>query len=803
VLPAARAAVSKDFLSEKSLCRSTARDHRESAIIEAPLLNRLQLFRNVGKFDSVASAAAIALARLTLVYAENGRGKTTLSAILRSLATGDSLPVQERQRLGAAQPPHIVIGCDGGPPPAVFQDGAWSQTVPNMVVFDDTFVDDNICSGLVVEPGHRQHLHDLILGARGVALSRALQQRAEQIEDHNRALRLKSEAIPDAARGPIAVDDFCAFQERADIDDAIREAERNLAAAQDQQTIRATEGFDAVTLPPMDSTTLNALLDKELASLDAAAAEQVQRHLGTLGEGAEAWVAAGMERIPDGTADVREKACPFCAQDLSGSPILAHYRAYFSAAYDDLKEAVAESLDELTRQHGGDNPAAFERAVRRAAERRQYWARFTDLPEVSIDTAVVAARWTAARDAAAEALQAKRNAPLERMQLLPAQAEAIAAYESARQEVIALSDRLQAANASIALVKEQAAASNVTALASDVARLKATKARFAPEIAPLCSAYLAETAAKANAEQQRDTARTALSDYRDSIFPTYETAINEYLRKFGAGFRLARITSQNTRSGSSCNYNVLINNQPIAVSGASAAPGMPSFKNSLSAGDRNTLALAFFFASLDQDAALADKVIIIDDPVSSLDEHRSLTTVQELRRLMQRSGQLIVLSHNKPFLCNLWDGTDPTLRAAIEFARDGEGSTIRSWDVSRDMITEHDRRHALLREYMRAATPNNREVAQALRPVIEAFLRVAYPEHFPPGSLLGPFRNLCLRRVGTPQQILGQADIEELGDLTEYANLFHHDTNPAWQSQHINDAQLLDFVQRTVAFTSR
>ena len=159
----------------------------------------------------------------------------------------------------------------------------------------------------------------------------------------------------------------------------------------------------------------------------------------------------------------------------------------------------------------------------------------------------------------------------------------------------------------------------------------------------------------------------------------------------------------------------------------------------MSAGDRNTLALAFFFASLDQDPSLADKIIVIDDPISSLDEHRSLTTVQELRRLIQRTGQLFVLSHNKPFLCNLWDGTDSTMRVAIEFARDGDGSTIRSWDVSRDMVTEHDRHHALLRDYLQAASPNNREVAQALRPVIEAFLRVACPEYFPPGSFLVRF----------------------------------------------------------------
>jgi wobble nucleotide-excising tRNase len=293
------------------------------------------------------------------------------------------------------------------------------------------------------------------------------------------------------------------------------------------------------------------------------------------------------------------------------------------------------------------------------------------------------------------------------------------------------------------------------------------------------------------------------SAYRQQVFPNYEVAINLYLQRFNAGFRLARVTSVNTRGGPSCTYNVLINNSPIAVGGGQAQPGSPSFRNSLSAGDRSTLALAFFFASLDQDSALADKIVVVDDPITSLDEHRSLATVQEMRRLADRAQQLILLSHDKGFLCNVWEGTDTSLRAALEVVRDGDGSTIRVWDVHQDCVTEHDRRHAVLREYTNAAGANGREVAQSLRPVLESFMRVAYPEQFPPGMLLGPFRGLCEQRVGTPQQILAQADINELRDLTEYSNRFHHDTNPAWQTERINDGELLNFVRRTLAFTRR
>src|SRR6266481_8125902 len=114
------------------------------------MINSIQLLRNIGLFESVSTAANIPLARLTLVYAENGRGKTTLAAILRSLATGDAIPIAERRRLAAQHPPHVVLECNGGPTAAMFQNNAWNRTLAKLVVFDDVFVDQNIHSGLAV-----------------------------------------------------------------------------------------------------------------------------------------------------------------------------------------------------------------------------------------------------------------------------------------------------------------------------------------------------------------------------------------------------------------------------------------------------------------------------------------------------------------------------------------------------------------------------------------------------------------------------------------------------------------------------
>lgn len=764
------------------------------------MIRHIRLLRNIGQFDSVDAAATIALTRLVLIYAENGRGKTTLAAVLRSLATDDPIPITERRRLAAVHPPHVVLDCEGGPPDAIFQDGKWNRQLPRVALFDDVFVDANIHSGLVVDVGHRQKLHEFVLGARGVELSRKIQELVARTEAHNRALRYKTAAVPEETRQGFSVDNFCALPELQGVDAEIEATERALAAAREHDAVRTSPLLEALVLPAFDTDAMDRILKRGLADLDATAEAQVRAHVAKLPAGGERWLADGMQRLSQQGTD---ETCPFCAQELTGSALIAHYRAYFSAAYRDLRTAVAESLASVRRTHSGDVHAGFERAVRVTGERRAFWSRFCDVPEIHVDTARVVRTWNTARDGVMAALSAKQAAPLEQHTLEQSARDAIAAYDALRQEISTLSDALIAANDTIRVVQEQAAGANPETIARDIARLRATRNRHTTKIAALCAAYLEEKEAKARTESERAQARTTLDEYRANTFPASQTAINVYLRRFNAGFRLDSVTSTPTRGGPTCTYDVVINDTHVAVSGGTPEKGEPSFRNTLSSGDRNTLALAFFFASLDQAPDLASAIVVIDDPISSLDDHRSLTTVREIRRLAERAGQVIVLSHDKRFLCRIWDGANATMRSALEIVRDGNGSTVHAWDVAQDSVTEHDRRQLQLRGFVDSGTGDPRETARAIRPHLEAFLRVACPEHFPPGTLLGPFLGLCRQRLRTPEEILDHVATQELGELKEYASRFHHDTNPAWETEVTNDAELRSFVQRTLDFARR
>jgi len=537
------------------------------------MINRIQLLRNIGQFDSVDTAANIPLTRLSLIYSENGRGKTTLTSVLRSLATGDPIPIVERRRLTAQHPPHVVLECSGGPPPAVFENDAWNRTLTDLVVFDDVFIDQNVHSGLAVQAHHRQNLHELILGSQAVVLSKKLQEHVERIENHNRALRAKERAIPTADRGPFSVDDFCVLPERPDIDQAIQDAERALAMAQEQDVIRIMLPFESLSLPEFNLVAIEHILQQDLEALDAATLARVQTHLATLGHGGEAWVADGIHRIPQGDGGESTGTCPFCAQDLKGSPVIQHYRGYFSEAYTALKHTVSDAIGAVKRVHDGDVLAGFERAVRVTIERRQFWSRFCEVAEFTLDTAAIVRDWSAARESIVAQLAAKQAAPLEPMALSNETRTLVSAYEAHCETIAVINQQLQEANQAIGVAKERAAEAVSTVLVADLARLKAIKARHLPETVALCNDYLQELRAKAGTEQLRDQARAELEQHRATVFPGYQTAINLYLSRFNADFRIDSVTYANTRGGSICTYNVLINNTPVPISGAAPPAG--------------------------------------------------------------------------------------------------------------------------------------------------------------------------------------------------------------------------------------
>lgn len=760
------------------------------------MISALRLVRAIGQFVNVDAGVRLPFEKLTILYSENGRGKTTLAAVLRSLSTGDPTPIVERKRISGSTEPEVVIALSDGPT-TVFRDGAWTDVHNEIVVLDDEFVDQNIYSGLGVDPEHRQHLHELIIGTQAVALHRQLADLVVRVETHNRELRVRAGALPAIIRVGLSVDEFCSLPHVPDLDSKIAQTERDLAIAQEAQAVTQAPPITPLEMSPFDSGRIADLLADTLGLREGAVPEIVRHHLQGLGTGGERWVEEGLRRLKSEGHD--SSHCPFCAQELAGSALIDPYETLFSDAYRELGQRVADWIEAIERRHGGDAIAAFERSVREVVEAAAFWRPFVSGPMLSVDTAVLGELRTRAREAVREALVEKAQNPLMRLELSTGAETAIREYNEGLHVLASANEAIREMNVQIAVAKERVTAANANELAGSLRRLQAIKSRYEPAMADACAAFVAERLAKEQTERQRAEKRGELDALRTAVFPGYQESTNFYLQRLNAGFRLDSISPVNTRGGPSVTYNVLIEEMPVAVQGEANLSG-PSFRTALSAGDRTTLALAFFFALLEHTQALDTRIVVVDDPVSSLDDQRSWATVQELRRLAERVQQVIVMSHNKQFLCNLWEASERSARSSLQITRAPQGSALDAWDVDRDSLGEHDRRDLRFRGFLDQATGDRLELARDLRPHLEAYLRYSHPAEFPPGSLLGPFLQTSRDRLGTPREVIDRVRISELQELVDFANRFHHDTNPRASTEQVTDAELRGMVVRVRRF---
>lgn len=658
------------------------------------MISKFQLIRNIGIFDSVQGNQNTKLDKLTLIYAENARGKTTLSAIFRSLGSGDHTPITERFRLGSSHMPHVIIERFGSDQPTIFQDNSWTSNIPDIVIFDDIFIDKNVSSGLNVGAGHRQNLHEVIIGA--------------QFEN--------------------------------------------------------------------------------------------------IGEGGELWIEQGIRRIYKDNEEQEEIFCPFCAQNLKNSSLIDLYRIYFSEVYSNLVRDIDNSIREIQKKLGGDAIAEFQEKVMTHRDLYRFWTPLCDIPELKINSIEIAKSWQEARKIMLDALKNKKASPLECFELDREKEDKVKIFQEYAENLEANNQELVSVNEKIEQIKLEASSGNITEISDKLNRLKAIKKRYSPDIATLCDDYLKEKDLKKQTEKEKIETRKSLDDHRNNIFPKYQVSINKYLRKFHANFQIGSVAPTNPRGKPSCSYCLIINDTEVPLETDDHSKIIPTFKTTLSSGDRNTLALAFFFASLDQDPTISQRIILVDDPVTSLDDYREISTTHEIQSLVGKTSQVIVLSHDKPFLCKIWEGSNKENIATLEVKRTLSGSSsIEKWNIHPDTLDDHDIRHEELLRFYEENKGEKEKIAINIRYVLEKYCRVSWPEYCLPGFLLGQFVQRIRQSLTTQNPILDQDEYQEFSNLVDFANKFHHETNPNWKEEikNIRDQELQGFVKRTLEFIKR
>lgn len=759
------------------------------------MIEKIISIKNVGRFRNCNPSGNVTFKKVTLMFGENGRGKTTLCAILRSLQTGKPEYVLERKTLGASDSASALIRLGGSN--YTYGSNGWSGTYSDIVIFDSVFINENVHAGDCVDHEQKKGLYRVIVGPRGVQLARQIEELDGQIRRANIDIKEKKEAASRTLPTELTIERYLALEPIEDIDEKIEQTKAEISRLQlihdKGEEIQSKGSFELFSLPTLPTSFLT-IMSRQLEDIAADAETCVRQQIAAfyMGEQGENWLSQGFNFVTEGK-------CPFCGQDLSGTELISAYRSHFNAAYKELKEETT-GLPQILDATIGESAITSElKTYSDNLVLLEFWKQFLKITLPLLDSEDIRQKYASLRDLACVLVQKKQQSPIELITPNEDFQSALSAVADLQPFIDAYNTTINEANACIERLKETPREeTDLITLKSHLVNLEVNKKRFDAEVIQACNDYQTALNLKTDLEYQKDQAKEQLNQYCLQILSTYQVSLNDILEQFNAGFRIVNSRHLYTGGTPCSDYQLEINNIPLNLGDSRTPAGTPCFKTSLSSGDKSALALAFFLSSLKHDAGINDKIIVFDDPFTSQDRFRRVCTQQLICQIATKVKQVIVFSHDPNFLRLLWEKYPSTGIKTLQICRTGDNTFIGEWDIEKETQSNYIKDFSTLLSYYRERVGNPLDVARAIRPFLEGLLRAHFPGHFQPTEWLGDFVNKIRNASISDGLFHAKNDLPEIEAIKDYSKKYHHDQNPCASAEPLSEDELHGFVKRTL-----
>lgn len=754
------------------------------------MLKKIIAIKNVGRFRNSASGGDTTLAKHTFILGANGFGKTTICAVLRSLKTADAAHILGRKTLGVTDAVSIELLLAAG---AVrFNGTTWNSPHSALAIFDGVFIAENVHSGEVVEIDHKRNLYRVIIGDAGVKLAEEDTKLANDSRAKTTEINALVKAIQPHVPPGMKLETFIALPRQDDIDGQITAQDSMLTAIRQAANINARAILSELTLPTMPDM-FTDLLAKTLDDVAQDAEQRINEHLATHG-----MTANGSNWIVQGIDHAAEESCPFCGQDIRGLPLIAAYRSVFSERYKALKDGIDAMKIKISQTFGETSLARLDTLAEQHKNGIEFWSRYCTFDAAPLAyPAGIAAAIRGLSQAALSLIDKKAHAPLEAITVDAVFTNALATYETVQAQVIALNQAILQVNALANAKKAETGTADVRTAEAALIHLKAIKMRHSEAVAAFCSDHTRLSTEKDDIDKRKVAIREQLDRHTNSVVKPYERRINHYLDAFNAGFSITETKHGYPGGVATSTYQLVINDIAVDVGDGKTPGNMPSFKNTLSAGDRATLALAFFLAHLERDGGLADKIVVFDDPFSSQDAFRRRQTINEIMKVAGQCTQVIVLSHDATFLKQVWDKCPAAERTAMNLADHRKrGSKITPIDLERACQGRTANDIDDLQTYLATGAGQVLDLIRKMRVVLETYARTTYSASFGTDDWLGDIvRKIREGGANHPAQVL----YDELDQINDYTAQYHHgeDVTDITPDQ-IDPIELTGYTKRTL-----
>lgn len=763
------------------------------------MLEKIINITNVGVLQA-ALPKVISLEKVALIYADNARGKSTLSALLRACADGDAAAVVGRTTFGATTPQRVNFRFKGatGSFNCEFDGTTWNAERAKLLVFNQEFVERNVFAGEGVRPEQREALLEFALGDAAVAQRAEFDKQAD-LQRQRAAETSSADRALQGYRGEVPLDAFIALPVLPDVARQIDAVDKALAEAKDVERIRNRPTLRQVPVPTFDLDNLKMLVASELTSLSAAAEATVKAHFAAHnGSTTERWVAEGIHQKTEPT-------CPFCGQETEGVELIKAYGTYFDMEYRNqlrdvtsMPQRVLEVVNE-GKVEDWRRPLEFNSGVFSSWESSLELAADA-LPILDVDSLSALVR--KARERLLVLAAQKAEQPLTAISTAVIE-EVGAELQEVLSQAAQFNERVAELNAKLDAYKATLSTVDTVQLQRQRAALVAQAARHQPEVVELVNVLLTARKDYKAAESAKDAAKTQLDALMVETLAKFEVGINYWLTKFGAPFSVEKLAPTYKGGGLRSEYVLKVRGARVKVGPGEA--GDLNFHVALSEGDKRTLAFAFFLARLFTDNDRGQAVVVLDDVFTSLDRHRRHQTADAVARIGAECAQVIALGHDAYFLQELKKrvikkkvGTPQELalhRDANDF------SILDDFDLDEYCATEYYKHYVLVERFAGGDhTVPLLEVAKALRPLVEGHLHRCFPKRFKEGHTVGEMLDHVKNATaGNPLARL-QPHLPELVNFNEFASGYHHDTSGSEPRTDVNGAEMLPFARGALGF---
>ena len=566
-----------------------------------------------------------------------------------------------------------------------------------------------------------------------------------------------------------------------EIDEKIKDLEKQITSIKESGEIQEKGKFEEVTFEGFVLENLKSILSKTICDISRNVEDKISSHIKQHKMKDTEWIEKGITYT---TTD----SCPFCNQSISNSDILEIYEDYFNKEYMELKKSISSYK---INEHFSTEQFLKNDLL------EEFWNKYSkERLDCSLDTEQLKKIYDNSVRTIQSLITKKKENPLDEVHISDGERGVV---QQLIDEIQQYNDTLKGYNKIIDEIKRSSSEGDISQVEKELQFAKCKKTRLEKDefckekILPLIEE-------KRSNDEDQSSKKEELEIHSCRVLEKYQGSMNEFLKNFGANFSISLKKLQYFGYKPGYGYSIIIDkdeNNEIRVQG-SGVDTNKCLGNTLSEGDKATLAFAFFMAKLKSDEGLSEKIVVIDDPISSLDMHRKCQTIQAIDRLSSKVKQMFVMSHDAYFLKDIFNKCKKEDRKSLKIIRGGNSSELVECDIHEITQSSYMKDFNTLRNYLEGDKPKNTDlVAISIRSYLEGLLRGLFPENFVENETLGEYLTVIGgNKTHSLQKVYG-----ELNDLNDFSSKYHH--NRGEGQLILQDTTLKPYVERTLGIRSK